>query len=92
MKSFQSSRVLNETGGTALGLGLTDYFGLMAVYGFLQGIWFLVFRTTNILLLVVMLLSGIFLIYIRQKYRKHIIRDYIKYKFTTVFKFGVWNG
>ena len=83
MKSFKPSKILNIK-SNFLGLSLDDLLGLMVFYTFFQ----LLFASLGleILSIILTLFTAIFLIPIRLKYRRGVIKDYAFYLFHKSFK------
>lgn len=89
MKLHEPSRTLNAAKLDLMGLGFNDFIGLVSFYGISQAITYGVFDITPVISLFLTILFGGALIYIRQKTRKHIIRDFVSYAFYKIIKLGV---
>ena len=83
MKTFKPSKILNIK-SNCLGLTLDDLMGLMIFYTFFQ----LLFASIGLEILSIILtfFTALFLIPIRLKYRRGIIKDYFTYFFRKSFK------
>ena len=83
MKTFKPSKILNIK-SNCLGLTLDDLMGLMVFYTFFQ----LIFASIGLEILSIILtfFTALFLIPIRLKYRRGIIKDYFTYFFRKFFK------
>ena len=87
MKTFKPSRTLNIK-SNCLGLTLDDLLGLMIFYTIFQ----LIFASFGLEILSIILtsLTALFLIPIRLKYRRGILKDYFSYLFLKIFKGNIF--
>ena len=87
MKTFKPSKTLNIK-SNCLGLTLDDLLGLMVFYTFFQ----LLFASIGLEILSIILTSftALFLIPIRLKYRRGILKDFAAYVFRKSFKGSVF--
>lgn len=90
MKHHEPSRTLNAAKLDLIGLGFNDFIGLVSFYVISQAITYGIFGITPMISLFLTLVFGGMLIYVRQKTRKHIVRDSVSFTFNKIIKLGVW--
>lgn len=90
MRHHEPSRTLNAAKLDLMGLGFNDFIGLVSFYGISQAITYGILGITPMISLFLTLVFGGLLIYVRQKTRKHIVRDFTSYAFNKIINLGVW--
>lgn len=90
MKHHEPSRILNEAKLDLMGLSFNDFIGLISFYGISQLITYGLFDITPVISLFATFIFGFALIYIRQKSRKYIVRDFTFYTINKLLNLGVW--
>lgn len=83
MRTFKPSKTLNIK-SNFFGLTLDDLLGLMAFYTIFQLVF--TFLGLEILSIILTFLGALFLIPIRLRYRRGIIKDYFTFLFHKIFK------
>lgn len=90
MKVHQTSRILNDTKIGVLGLGIQDFLILIGIYGVSQMVFGLILKINTMFSILNIFIMTVVLIFVRNKYRKMIIRDYLKFSYNKITRCGVW--
>lgn len=88
--TFTPSRTLNESGFSIAGLSIWDMLLLLCSFGLMQPLFVLFFKMSIAWPFGITVLQIIVFIIIRHKYRRHFLRDYIKFIFLRVTQGGAY--
>ena len=88
-RSFTPSRTLNESGFQVLGLRAMDFMMLVCTLSVLQPVFHLVFGLSLLWPLILVISMATQLIIVRRKYRRHFIRDFMKFAYFKILRRGV---
>lgn len=94
MKHHRPARILNESGFNFMGLSGFDLIFVFGGYSFLQPLLYFFFNTSLVIPLFISIGVFLILLRIRNKYRRHFLRDLFLYLFVHIksFGFGVYYG
>lgn len=90
MNNHHPSRTLNETSFSLLGLGPVDFVVIVGTYSLLQPAFYFFFQMSLVIPFLISLFEFLFLLKVRNSYRRHFVRDLALYLKTKMLRFGVY--